>query len=530
MEFNGSIVEFLENKSILVTGSTGFLGKVFVEKLLRVQPNLRHLFLLLRDPDPESAKERLHTEITSKELFRVLKTTYGAKFNTFISEKVTAIAGDIALKNFGLGEDSDLLNNLIKDVDIVARFAATTKFIERYDVALEVNTLGAKNVLDFAKKCAKLEMLAHVSTAYVCGEKSGVISEKPLMMGETLNQTLEVLDIEAELKHMRTRLEELKSLQVSKSEETEAMENFGLERFAYFQQPVTVSSLKPQLPTKSLILFFRTYICDGDRARAFGWPNTYVFTKAMGEMLIGKYGGKVPVVIIRPTIITSTCIEPFPGWIESARTIDTFLIAGAEGKLPCFLGNAESMLDVVPGDMVANAVIVAMAVNSNHQSSDPFIYQVCSSQTSPLSAIKLRDYSHTYLLKNPLIGKDGNPINVVMPICLPTMDSFRPYIFFKYMLPLKVLELVNAALCQYFKNTCKVMNRKINRVMYLVEVHEPYIFFEGKFDDLNTERLRMAIRTNEMEAKLFYFDPKSLDWDDYFVNIHIPGLAKHVFH
>ncbi|RZC64784.1 hypothetical protein C5167_008479 [Papaver somniferum] len=127
-------------------------------------------------------------------------------------------------------------------------------------------------------------MLAHVSTAYVCGEKSGVISEKPLMMGETLNQTSEVLDIEAELKHMRTRLEELKSLQVSKSEETEAMESFGLER-----------------------------------ARAFGWPNTYVFTNAMGEMFIGKYGGNLPIVIIRPTIITSTYKEPFPGWIESAR-------------------------------------------------------------------------------------------------------------------------------------------------------------------------------------------------------------------
>ncbi|KAI3968134.1 hypothetical protein MKW92_000317 [Papaver armeniacum] len=80
-----------------------------------------------------------------------------------------------------------------------------------------------------------------------------------------------------------------------------------------------------------------------------------------------------------------------------------------------------------------------MVVNANHQSSDPFIYQI-------------------YLLKNPLIGKDGNPINVVMPKCLPTMDT----------------------LCQYFKNICKVMNQKINGVMHLVEVHEPYIFFKGK--------------------------------------------------
>ncbi|RZC64785.1 hypothetical protein C5167_008478 [Papaver somniferum] len=115
-----------------------------------------------------------------------------------------------------------------------------------------------------------------------------------------------------------------------------------------------------------------------------------------------------------------------------------------------------------------------------------------------------------------------------MPICLPTMDSFRRYIYVKYRLLLKVLEFVNIALCQYFKNTCQVMNRKINRVMHLVEVHELYIFFKGKFDDLNTERLRMAIRANETDAKLFYFDPKSLDWDDYFVNNHIPGLVKFV--
>ncbi|KAI3895439.1 hypothetical protein MKX03_016205 [Papaver bracteatum] len=486
---NQSIVESLENKTILITGSTGFLAKLFVEKLLRVQPNVRHLFLLLRAPDPSSAAQRLHTEVIGKEVFRVLRTTHGDEFNSFISQKVTPIAGNMSLENFGLSEDSVLLKRLFKEVDIVANSAATTKFNERYDVALEVNTIGAKNVLDFAKKCVKLEMLIHVSTAYVCGEQSGVISEKPLKMGETLNQASEVLDIEAEMKLMQNCLKQLKANQVSKTEEKEVMENLGCQR-----------------------------------ARIFGWPNTYVFTKAMGEMLIGKYGADVPIVIIRPTIITSTYQEPFPGWSEGVRTIDTFLVAGAKGKLPCFLGNSESILDVVPGDMVANAIIVAMMVNANHQSSDPFIYQVCSSQTSPLSAIKLRDYSHSYLLKNPLMSKDGKPVNFVMPICLPTMDSFRRYIFLKYMLPLKVLQLVNVALCQSFKNTCKVMNRKINRVLQLVELHEPYIFFKGKFDDLNTERLRMAVRENENEANIFYFDPKCVDWDDYFVNIHIPAL------
>lgn len=25
------------------------------------------------------------------------------------------------------------------------------------------------------------------------------------------------------------------------------------------------------------------------------------------------------------------------------------------------------------------------------------------------------------------------------------------------------------------------------------------------------------------------FDPKCIDWEDYFLNIHIPGVMKHVF-
>lgn len=57
------------------------------------------------------------------------------------------------------------------------------------------------------------------------------------------------------------------------------------------------------------------------RATMYGWPNTYVFTKAMGEMIVGTTKGNMNVVIVRPTIITSTYREPFPGWIEGLRYI-----------------------------------------------------------------------------------------------------------------------------------------------------------------------------------------------------------------
>ena len=46
---------------------------------------------------------------------------------------------------------------------------------------------------------------------------------------------------------------------------------------------------------------------------------------------------------------------------------------------------------------------------------------------------------------------------------------------------------------------------------------------------MNTEKLRMAVRASGAEADLFYFDPKCIDWEDYFMNIHIPGAVKYVF-
>lgn len=58
-----------------------------------------------------------------------------------------------------------------------------------------------------------------------------------------------------------------------------------------------------------------------NRAKLYGWPNTYVFTKAMGEMHVAQLRGNLPVIIMRPTIVCSTLKEPFPGWVEGCRYI-----------------------------------------------------------------------------------------------------------------------------------------------------------------------------------------------------------------
>lgn len=62
------------------------------------------------------------------------------------------------------------------------------------------------------------------------------------------------------------------------------------------------------------------------RAKVYGWPNTYVFTKAMGEMLVGDLKENLSVAIIRPSIVTSTLKEPFPGWVEGIRYTSSIML------------------------------------------------------------------------------------------------------------------------------------------------------------------------------------------------------------
>uniref|UniRef100_A0ACD5UWC3 Uncharacterized protein n=1 Tax=Avena sativa TaxID=4498 RepID=A0ACD5UWC3_AVESA len=119
------------DKSILITGSTGFLGKLLVEKILRVQPAVKKLYLLVRAPDAASAEQRVFSEVIGMDLFNILREKYGLHgFQSFIQEKVVALAGDIIHDDFGL--DTSQADALSKEIDIIINGAATTSFYESF--------------------------------------------------------------------------------------------------------------------------------------------------------------------------------------------------------------------------------------------------------------------------------------------------------------------------------------------------------------------------------------------------------------
>ncbi|KAG6763072.1 hypothetical protein POTOM_033604 [Populus tomentosa] len=484
MEF-GSVVQFLEDKTILITGATGFLAKILLEKILRVQPKVKKIYLLLRAADAKSASQRLQNEVIGKDLFRILKEKWGENLNSIVTKKIVLVPGDISHEDDLGVKDSNLREEMWSQLDVVVNLAATTNFDEGYDVALGINTMGAKHVLCFAKKCVRLKVLVHVST----GERAGLILETPYGVGDTLNGVCG-LDIDEEKKLVDQKLNELQAEGATADAIKDAMKDMGMER-----------------------------------AKVYGWPNTCVFTKAMGEMLVGHLKEDLSVVIIRPTIVTSTYKEPFPGWVEGVRTIDSLAVGYGKGRLTCFLGDITGIVDVIPADMVVNAIIVAMVAHANRPSENA-IYQVGSSVRNPMRYTNLQDCGFNYFTNKPWIGKDGRPVKVGRVKVLSSRASFHRYMAIRYLLLLKGLELANTAFCHFFEDKYSDLNRKIKFVMKLVELYRPYLFFRGVFDDLNTEKLRMAARENNLETDMFYFDPKTIDWEDYLTNIHFPGVLR----
>eukprot|EP00253_Pinus_taeda_P018958 PITA_18958 len=501
-----NILGFLSEKNILVTGSTGFLGKIFIEKILRSQPGIGRIFVLLRANDAESAKMRFINEVLKLELFSRLREQHGDNFERFVFEKVVPVVGDIATDhNLGIDTESSR-EHLWRNLDAIVNIAASTVFDDRYDISLNVNTKGAENIVEFAKRCRNLQILLHVSTAYVVGRKSGQIKESCLKLGHTLMNS--------------KGLEGKSSPPLSLDIEAE----FGLLEKTQLKQQA--SSTTHTASTSSVIdaKVKRLKELGLERARTFGWPNTYSFTKAMGEMLIEKLRGNVPVVILRPTIIESTLAEPFPGWMEGTRTMDTVIIGYGKGQISYFLADPELILDVIPADMVVNAMIVAMVAHAYQNGL--FVYHVASSVANPLRHSVAADEAYKYFSKHPCVGKDGNVIHVKQLCFLKSMSSFRQYMHRRYKAPLEVFNVVNKLLCCNFTERYKQMLRRYNKVMCLAELYEPYVFFNGRFDITNTEGLWK--RMSEEDKKAFNFDANCIDWVRYFSDVHIPGLVKYV--
>ncbi|XP_066251791.1 fatty acyl-CoA reductase wat-like [Euwallacea similis] len=187
-EEDSDIKNFFNGSSIFITGATGFLGKLAVEKLLRTCTGVKKIFMLIREKKGRDSKQRFE-EIFNEPTFDYLK-----RYNPSFKEKIHLITGDISLPDLGLS-DTDKLT-LVQEVDCVMHYAATVRFDEKLRLATYINVRGVRDLILLAKQMKKLRVFLHVSTAFSnCIRKDiGEIFYDPPITAEKLLNLVECLD------------------------------------------------------------------------------------------------------------------------------------------------------------------------------------------------------------------------------------------------------------------------------------------------------------------------------------------------
>lgn len=280
---------------VLLTGVTGFVGKVVLEELLRRREELGigRVLALVRASDPEHADARLRADVISSQCFAAHAPGW--------EKRVEALAGDLTRP--GLGLAANVRERLAAEVTHVIHCAASVEFNLPLAEATAVNTGGALAALDIARECRRLASFVDVSTAYVSAHPNA--------------RSGEVLRVEEKLAPM----------------------------------PRDAAS------TYADILAGRVW--EEKLLRDSGHPNTYTLTKCIAEHLVARRGEALPITLLRPSIVSVSERAPRAGWVDSAAAFAGFVALLGSGRLRVVAGDLRARLDVVPCDAVAHRIVEA---------------------------------------------------------------------------------------------------------------------------------------------------------------------------
>jgi alcohol-forming fatty acyl-CoA reductase len=497
---------------VLVTGVTGFLGQAVLERLLSALPETQ-VAVVVRARGGSSAQERLQ-RLVDKPVFGPWRERVGGGgVDQALTERVTVIEGD-------LGEGPpELPGNL----DAVIHCAATVSFDPPVDEGFRANLLGTVHLYEALRASGSRAHLVHVSTAYVAGIRKGVVPEAPLSHDADWRVEAEAaLAARGAVERSSRRPEVLDRLMAeARRDHTRA-------------GPQTVAEdaerRRREWVDKRLVDYGRA------RAHSLGWPDVYTLSKALCERAADEVAGELPLSIVRPSIVESALFHPYPGWIDGFKMAEPLILAYGRGVLPEFLGVADGVVDIIPVDLVANALIAVAAhppepshgAGSEHhdQRGARAYYHVSSGDRNPLSFRELYEHVRTYFQAHPLPEPDRGEVKV------PEW-SFPGRTRVERMLRTgeRVVDLADRSVARLPRSSrtrdwLTRIHRERRRLDFMRRYADLYgAYAEAEVIYTDDQALALYDSLPEGDREEFAFDSAVIDWTHYLEEVHCPSVT-----
>jgi thioester reductase-like protein len=511
-----SVRKALAGKHVMLAGVTGFIGKVWLANTLLDVPEIGRIYLLIRRQKSNPAGQRFERMVEESPVFDSVYERYGAGLPRFLRDKVEVVEGDLTQRD--LGFTPEIAAGLRQHLDLIINSSGLTDFNPDLRDALATNVDAALNVLEFVRQSDHCG-LVHLSTCYVAGARDGRVSEK--LRPNYTPAGVADFDAEREWQALHEYITQAEVQAESSEIRTE------LQRQAYDKEHAAKdlqgAALENQV-RKGRIRWLRNHLTEAGSKRALelGWPNTYTLTKSLAESLIAKRGARLPVAIVRPAIVETSVAKPFIGWNEGINTSASlsYLLGTSFRQLP---SNERKRLDIIPVDSVCQGItlISAAVIERRHDA----VYQLATSVTNPCDmgrSIELTSLAHRkhYRAQEGLeswlrLRMDAIPVSksrynrMSAPAQMAIVKSIQRIMA---PLPLKKTPLARA-------------ERNLEKVGKLVQLFEPFILHnEHDFVADNIEKLSYALVPEERTQ--FGYDTRSLDWWEYWIDIHIPALRR----
>jgi thioester reductase-like protein len=511
-----SVRETLAKRHLLLIGVTGFIGKVWLVDLLEKIPDIGKITLLIRRNRTTSAQRRFEKIVEESPTFDTLHERHGRKLGAFLREKVEVVEGDVSLPGMGLNEATQ--TRLTKSLDLIVNSAGLTDFNPDLRDAVSSNVDSALHLLDFLRKCDHAGLM-HLSTCYVVGMRDGRVTEELLDNYSPANGA--DFDAEREVESLRETIRRVEA-RAESPELTKALRRQALGRSGDASSAPAAELDGVLKRNRARWAKNRLVRVGMRRAQHLGWPNTYTFTKSLGESLLTRRGRDLPIAIVRPSIVESSERSPFSGWNEGINTSGplSYLLGTNFRQLP---SNERKCLDVIPVDMVCRGMtLIAAGVIARRHAR---LYQLATSAINPVNmgrSIELTGLAHRKHYRTT------QSIDSWLKVKFETIPvSKQRYEQLSIPRQKAVVSGINRAAVTLGmkKPPLARAERDLIRAEKLIELYEPFILHNEHVFECENARLLSAALPPE-ERQIFDFAPESIDWWDYWINVHIPALRR----